>query len=423
MKHNTLRSNPQRLQARLAELATIGAIHDGGVCRLALSEEDRLARDQVVAWMRELGLQVTIDAIGNIIGLRPGRRDGPPVMTGSHIDTVATGGRYDGSLGVLAGLEVVATLNDHNITTEHPLAVACFTNEEGSRFAPDMLGSLVYVGGLSVADARAISGIDGAQVGECLDAIGYAGTADCGHPAVRAFVELHIEQGPLLEQQGMTIGAVEQVQGISWMEYQITGVSNHAGTTPMALRHDAGYAAAALACEVRRLARAMGDHQVGTVGALTLTPNLVNVVAEQARLTVDLRNTDESLLQQAETELAAFVQRLAIAEGVTIESRRLARFEPVDFAPAVIQRVETTAQTLGYSVRRMPSGAGHDAQMLARVCPTAMIFVPSVGGISHNIKEFTRAEDVQAGADVLLNVVVDLAMASTKSLANPLSIG
>lgn len=410
MTTDTLRIDIDRLMARLDSLAEIGAINDGGVCRLALTEEDRLGRDRVVEWMHELGLQVTVDRIGNVIGLRPGRRDGPPVMTGSHIDTVRTGGRYDGNLGVLAGLEIVAVLNDRGIATEHPLAVAFFTNEEGSRFAPDMMGSLVYVGGMSVEDARAVEGIDGARVGECLDAIGYAGAADCGNPAVRAFVELHIEQGPILEREGLTIGAVEQVQGISWTEYTITGVSNHAGTTPMPLRNDAGFAAAAIACEVRRLAKAIGGHQVGTVGALSIAPNLVNVVANRATLTVDLRNTDEQRLQQAEAELAGFVEQLAADEGVTIESRRLARFEPVDFDPAVIGRVEAAAREFGYSVRRMPSGAGHDAQMLARACPAGMVFVPSVDGISHNVREFTAREDLEAGANVLLKVLVDLAM-------------
>ncbi len=404
-----LHINRDRLLRRLDALAEIGAIDGGGVCRLALTEEDRLGRDQVTAWMRELGMAVSVDRIGNVVGVRAGRRPGPPVMTGSHIDTVRTGGRYDGTLGVLAGLEVIEVLNERNLETEHPLAVAYFTNEEGSRFAPDMMGSLVYVGGMSVEEARATRGIDDSTVGECLDAIGYAGEADCGAPSVHAFVELHIEQGPILEQKGVTIGAVEQVQGISWTEFTVAGVSNHAGTTPMPLRHDAGYAAAAIACEVRNLAMRIGGNQVGTAGALTIAPNLVNVVANRATLTVDLRNTEEERLQRAEAELAAFVDQLAKNEGVEITSRRLARFQPVEFDAGIVDRVERAARDLGLSVRRMPSGAGHDAQMLARVCPAGMVFVPSADGISHNVREYTEPDHLEAGANVLLRVLVDLA--------------
>jgi N-carbamoyl-L-amino-acid hydrolase len=375
MTGENLRIDIDRLLGRLERLGEIGALEGGGVCRLALSSEDQQGRDLVVDWMKDLGLRVDIDGIGNIIALRPGRREGPPVMTGSHIDTVRTGGRYDGCLGVLGGLEVVQALN----------------------------------GGLALDEALATQGIDGENLEECLDAIGYRGSAPCGSPAVKAFVELHVEQGPVLEAEGIAIGAVEKVQGISWREYRIEGVSNHAGTTPMSLRHDAGYAAAAIACEARRLAGEMGGDQVATVGRLELSPNLVNVVANQALLTLDLRNTDERALQQAETRLAAFIERLGRDEGLIIESRSLARFEPVEFDRSLVARVEGAARELGLSVKRMPSGAGHDAQMLARVCPAGMIFVPSVGGVSHNVRDFTEARDLEAGANVLLKVLLDLA--------------
>jgi len=409
MSVSNLRIDRARVLARIDALARIGAIDGGGVCRLALSDEDRAGRDQVVSWMRAAGLAVSVDRIGNVVGVRAGRVAGAPVMTGSHIDTVRTGGRYDGNLGVLAGLEVVETLNDAGITTEHPLAVAFFTNEEGARFAPDMMGSLGYVGGMQVDDILATVGIDGTSVGENLERIGYAGDAPVGDPRVRAFVELHVEQGPVLEEEGRTIGVVESVQGISWTELTITGVSNHAGTTPMRLRHDAGFAATAIAVEARAIAREFGGDQVATVGALTLKPNLVNVVANHALMTVDLRNTDEQRLRDAEARMAAFIENLAREEGVSIGARSLARFEPVVFDPDMVARVEAHALAHGHGVRRMPSGAGHDAQMFARVCPTAMIFVPSVGGISHNVKEYTAPDDIEAGANVLLSVLVEQA--------------
>ncbi|WP_163559319.1 Zn-dependent hydrolase [Halomonas sp. NO4] len=405
---DTLRIDGQRLLARLKRLGEIGALPGGGVCRLALTEEDRLGRECVVGWMRELGLSVSTDAMGNVFGMRPGRETGAPVMTGSHIDTVRTGGLYDGTLGVLAGLEVVATLNDAGITTRRPLCVAFFTNEEGARFAPDMMGSLVYVGGMPLEEALATEGIDGQRVGDCLAAIGAQGDQAVGQPVVHAFVELHVEQGPVLEESAVTIGAVEKVQGISWTELTFTGTSNHAGTTPMRLRHDAGYAASATATFVRELVTRIGGDQVGTVGSLEVQPNLVNVVANQARLTVDLRNTDNDRLTRAETELAAFVEQLAEREGVEVAQRTLARFDPVPFDPGMVDRVEASAKALGHSVSRMPSGAGHDAQMLARVCPTSMIFVPSVGGVSHNIHEYTAPEELTAGANVLLQVMLDL---------------
>ena len=405
-----LRINGERLLSRIEELASIGAIDGGGSCRLALTDEDRAGRDLVVTWMRDLGLDISIDSIGNVVAVRPGKTDGPPTMTGSHIDTVRTGGRYDGNLGVLAGLEIIESLSENKIETQHPVAVAFFTDEEGSRFAPDMLGSLVYVGGMTLEEALDIKGVDGAKVGDELDRIGYRGTSPCPGPSPRAFVELHIEQGPVLEVEGVTIGAVTGVQGISWTELTVTGESNHAGTTPMALRHDSGFAAAAISTYVRDLSLEMGGTQVATVGRLELHPNLVNVVAGSAILTVDLRNTVEARLLESENKLADFLLELASNEGLEIEKRQLARFEPVEFNQEVVDTVENIASRLGHSVMKLPSGAGHDAQMMARVCPTGMVFVPSHKGISHNPQEHTDSDDLIAGCNVLFQTILDLDM-------------
>ena len=330
-------------------------------------------------------------------------------MCGSHIDTVRTGGRYDGNLGALAGLEIIETLYDAGLTTRRPLAVAFFSNEEGARIAPDMMGSLVYVGGLPLAEAHAAVSIDGKTVADELERIGYRGDAPVPGATPYAFVEqLHIEQGPILEAEGIGLGAVTGVQGISWTEVKVEGQANHAGTTPMSYRHDAGYVAAETAAFVRRLVKEMGGAQVGTVGAIDLDPNLVNVVARKAVLTVDLRNTDESLLQQAEARLNQHLDTIAEAGGVETTTRKLARFEPVDFDWRVIELVEDTAKALGNTVRQLPAGAGHDAQMLARVCPTGMVFTPSVEGISHNPKEHTDPKDLEAGANVLLQLLLTL---------------
>jgi len=404
-----LRIDEDRLFGALGELAEIGAIEGGGCARLALSDEDKAGRDRVVGWMRALGLDVRVDAIGNVIGVRAGAENLAPVMTGSHIDTVRTGGRYDGNYGVLAGLEVVRALNAAKITTRRPIAVAFFTNEEGARFQPDMLGSLVYAGGLGLNEAYAAADKDGYSVGDELRRIGYLGPAQPGALRPHAFVELHIEQGPILDEEKVRIGVVESVQGISWTEYTVTGVSNHAGTTPMRLRRDAGFLAASVSVFARKLAREMGGHQVATVGALSLRPNLINVVPNRAVFTVDLRNTDEEKLKEAEARVASHVATVAQEERVEVAAKVLARFEPVIFDSALVDRVEHHARALGLTTRRMPSGAGHDAQMMQRICPTAMIFVPSVAGLSHNVKEHTEAADLLAGAQVLLNLTVELA--------------
>ena len=406
---SSLRISGPRLRARLDALAEIGAIDGGGCARLALTDDDRRGRDLVVTWMRDLGLRVDIDEIGNVVGVWPPDRTDAPVLTGSHIDTVATGGRFDGTLGVLAGLEVIETVITAGIDLARPLAVAFFTDEEGSRFAPDMLGSLVFAGGLALEDALSIRATDGAALGEELVRIGYAGPEPCPARPPSAYVELHIEQGPVLEAEGVTIGVVTGVQGISWTELTITGQSNHAGTTPMAMRHDAGYAASEIAVFARRLAGELGPPQVATVGRISLHPNLVNVVAARAIVTVDLRNTDDSVLAEAERRLVSFCDELAVSEGIEIERRSLARFAPVDFSDEVIALVEETARSHDLSTIRLPSGAGHDAQMLARVCPAGMVFVPSVRGISHNPAEYTADADLEAGANVLLHVLLRLA--------------
>lgn len=404
-----LHVDDRHLLGALDELAVIGAIEDGGCARLALTDEDRAGRDLVIGWMKALGLDVRIDAIGNVIGVRAGQENLAPAMTGSHIDTVRTGGRYDGNYGVLAGLEVVRALNAAGIVTRRPVAVAFFTNEEGARFQPDMLGSLVYAGGLGLNEAYAAADKDGRSVGDELRRIGYLGPAAPGALKPHAFVELHIEQGPILDEEKVQIGVVESVQGISWTEYTVTGVSNHAGTTPMRLRRDAGYLAASVNVFARGLAREMGGDQVATVGALTLRPNLINVVPNRAVFTVDLRNTDEAKLKDAEARVSAHIAEVAGAERVDVDAKVLARFEPVIFDVGLVDRVERHARALSLSTRRMPSGAGHDAQMMQRICPTSMIFVPSVAGLSHNVKEHTDAADLAAGAQVLLNLMLELA--------------
>jgi N-carbamoyl-L-amino-acid hydrolase len=418
-----LRVDVDRLVARIEVLGEIGRVigpnGERGCARLALTDADRDGRDLVVSWMRDLGLDVAIDAIGNVFATRPGRDPSlAPVMTGSHIDTVRTGGRFDGNLGVLGGLEVIETLIRHDVETERGITVAFFTDEEGARFAPDMLGSLVHVGGLPLEEALDIRAADdGARVGDELQRIGYAGALPC--PAAsfpHAFVELHIEQGPILEDEGVQIGVVEGVQGISWTEVTVTGQSAHAGTTPMRLRRDPGVVAARLTAFVRDLTHELGGDQVGTVGRMEFHPNLVNVVPAAVTFTVDIRNTDEATLQVAEQRVHAELHRLAGEEGCTATTRPLARFEPVTFDPAMIDLVESTARRLGCTTRRMPSGAGHDAQMLARVCPTAMIFVPSANGLSHNLAEHTDTPDLARGTNTLLHVLLTTAGASHNAL-------
>ena len=397
-----------RLQNRIKELGRVGAITSGGVSRLALTNEDRDGRDLVVRWMRDLGLSIQVDQIGNVIGSRAGILDSPPIIIGSHIDSVATGGLYDGALGVLAGLEAIQTLNDADLKTQYPIAVSFFTNEEGVRFTPDMMGSAVHQGSLPLETALETVGTDGQTVGAELSRIGYAGDIPVNNMIPRAYLELHIEQGPVLENTNTTIGAVTGVQGISWTEFELQGVSNHAGTTPMHLRHDAGYVAAAIAVEARAIATDFGANQVATVGVSELTPNLINVIANRARVTVDLRNTSDAKLTQSETRLLGFATDTAAAEGVTLEKRSLVRFSPVEFDTVIIDMIEKAAATSDYTYCRLPSGAGHDAQMFAPNCPTGMIFIPSTQGISHNINEFSSEQDIAAGMDVLMKVLLEL---------------
>ncbi len=398
-----------RFLGRLAALAEIGRDGQGRLTRLAASDADRAGRDLVAGWMREAGLDLRVDRIGNLIGLwDPAGTGSGPVMMGSHIDTVIDAGAYDGCTGVLAGLAVIEALRAAGEVPPRPLALAAFTNEEGVRYAPDMLGSLVHAGGLSVEAALATVGIDGTVLGEELARIGYAGPEAPGTLRPHAYVELHVEQGPVLEREGVAIGAVEDLQGISWQEVTIEGAANHAGTTPMAMRRDAGVAAALLVAWLRERARAGNGRSVATVGRLRLEPDAINVIPARAVLTIDLRDPDAGRLAAFEADLAQTLDDLAHAEAVTVTVRRLARFDPVTFDPGLVRTIEAAARARGLSVRRMTSGAGHDAQMMARLCPAAMIFVPSLGGISHNPAERTDDVDLVAGANVLLDVVRSL---------------
>jgi N-carbamoyl-L-amino-acid hydrolase len=403
--------DPPRLLGRIRELGEIGRDPEGRLVRLAASDADKLGRDRLVGWIRQAGLDVAIDRIGNIFGTwrDAANAEQSPVLVGSHIDTVIDAGIYDGCYGVLAGLEVIETLRAASFAPARPIAVAAFTNEEGVRYAPDMLGSLVHAGGLSTEAALAAVGTDGTVLGAELARIGYAGGEVPGFLTPHAYVELHIEQGPVLERAGTAIGAVANLQGISWQRVTIDGIANHAGTTPMSLRRDAGYAAARVIAFLHDLATASNAPTVATVGSIRFEPNAINVIPARAIFTVDLRDPDEQRLQAQEAALAGYLAKLAL-EGVTVATERLARFEPVTFDKDIVALVEEAARQRDLSVTRMTSGAGHDAQMIARIAPAAMIFVPSIGGISHNPRECTDDADLVAGANVLLDVVARLAM-------------
>jgi len=395
-----------RLIDRLQRLGAVGRGPSGGPTRLALTDADRAGRGLLAGWMREAGLELRVDRIGNIFGVWPVPGGGDPVMVGSHIDTVIDAGIYDGCYGVLAGLAVVEALRAAGVKPARPVAVAAFTNEEGVRFQPDMMGSLVHAGGLALETALATVGTDGAVLGEELARIGYAGELEPGAIRPACYLELHIEQGPVLEAERLAIGAVDSLQGISWQRVTISGAANHAGTTPIAARRDAGLAAARVITHLRD--RVANAGTLATVGSLRLEPGAINVIPSRAVFTVDLRDPDEERLQAAEAALAGFLENLAVADGVAVSTERLARFAPVRFDPALVRRIAEAAERRGHRWRHMTSGAGHDAQMIARIAPAAMIFVPSRGGISHNPAEFTAPEQLAAGAEVLLDVVAGL---------------
>lgn len=416
-QHFDICLNAEVLLEQIHSLGEIGLdLQNGGRTRIALSDAEKAGRDRLVQWMRALDLDVRIDRIGNIFGtLRSPSDTGAqaPLMIGSHIDTVANAGALDGCYGVLAGLAVVRALREAGRLPARSITIGAFTNEEGARYQPDMMGSLVYAGGLDVAEALATIGTDGTCLGDELARIGYAGDLEPGAIVPHEYLELHIEQGPILEAENTLIGVVENLQGISWQRVTIQGSANHAGTTPTRLRHDAGYVAAAVVTALRQIACDSNGTTLATVGCMAFEPNLINVIPRKSEFTVDLRDPDDDRLSAAEQGLSTFLGNIAVAEGVQISTERLARFQPVTFDAGLVEAIASSAERLGFSHRRMSSGAGHDAQMIARICPAAMIFVPSRGGISHNPREHTDDDQLIKGVEVLLDVVI-------RRLASPL---
>ena len=413
-----IRIDKRRLWQELEALGEVGAYTDErtkirGVNRLALTAADGAGRRHVVERMRSLGLEVTVDQIGNVYGRRAGK-DGrkKPVLSGSHIDSVPTAGRFDGCLGVLGALEVIRTLEDRGIVTHRPIVAAFFTDEEGARFGTDMLGSAVATGRLDLEAAYRLADRDGLVLRDELEKIGFLGTADVNLDPPHAYVECHVEQGPILRAKGVDVGVVTGVQAISWQELTITGKSAHAGTTPMDLRADAGVAAARINLKLREMIASgrFGDAMRATMGGIVPHPGLVNIVPGRCIATVDLRNPSDEHMRAAERELIAFYDTVAREERVEITWRQTARTEHVPFSPGVQERVARAAAELSLTHERIISGAGHDAQEMARICKTGMVFVPGeYDGISHNPREYSTPEQCENGVNVLANVIVQLA--------------
>jgi N-carbamoyl-L-amino-acid hydrolase len=400
-----LSTSSDRLWSSLMSLATLGATPRGGIRRLALTELDAQGRDRVTGWLREAGCQIQCDAIGNLYAIRPGTdATAAPVGMGSHLDTQPSGGRFDGQYGVLAGLEVIRTLNDAGIRTRKPIAVAVWTNEEGTRFQPVMMGSGVYAGAFTVEHCLAQRDAEGISVGEALAAIGAAGTDAA--PAFDAYFEAHIEQGPVLENESKTIGVVEGALGQRWFDVVLEGQDAHAGPTPIELRRDALLAAAQLTVAVREVATSHPHYARGTVGRLVVSPNSRNVIPGRVEMSIDLRCADAATLDAMTDAVKGAASKISADSGVSISLEQTVYFAPCAFDTALVASIETTAQAFGYSHRRLASGAGHDAVYVARRCPTAMIFVPCERGISHNEIENADPAHIHAGANVLLHAVL-----------------
>lgn len=401
--------NGERLLKKLKELGNIGRDKDNKLTRLAASKEDKEGRDLVVKWMKDLNLDVKIDKIGNIFGLwiDESNKDKNPILTGSHIDTVINAGIYDGCYGVIGALEVIETLKENNYIPNRPIGIGVFTNEEGVRFQPDMMGSLVYAEGLDLEEALNSKSPEGATLKDELKNIEYYGEYEPGFIKPEGFIELHIEQGPILDKEGYSIGAVENLQGISWQKITIDGVANHAGTTPMYLRKDAGYCAAKIQVFLNEKTT-KEKTSVSTIGTIEYLPNAINVIPSKAVFTVDLRDPNSNKLKALEEDLDNFINKLESEVGVKISKERLARFEPVLFDEKIVSLVENSAKNRDINYKKITSGAGQDAQMMARICPTAMIFIPSKDGISHNPKEFSKEIDLINGANILLDVIKDM---------------
>ena len=407
---DTLRINGDRLWNSLMELAKIGETKKGGVCRLTLTDLDKQGRDLVIKWAKEAGMAVTIDKIGNGFMRRAGRNNAlPPIVTGSHIDTQPTGGKFDGNYGVLAGIEVVRTLNDHNIETEAPIEVSFWTNEEGSRFVPVMMGSGVFAKAFTLEHAYAAKDTEGKTVGEELARIGYIGTEEPGDHPIGAFFETHIEQGPVLEDHGITIGVVQGVLGIRWFDCTVTGMEAHAGPTPMALRKDALQVATHIMQETVAAALRHAPHGRGTVGMVHIHPNSRNVIPGEVKFSIDLRNSTDALVDQMADEVKAFAARMSQQTGLAVKIELVSTYSAIGFHQDCIDAVARATNKLGYSNMPVVSGAGHDAVYMAKLAPSGMIFIPCKDGISHNEIEDAQPEHIEAGCNVLLHAMLERA--------------
>jgi N-carbamoyl-L-amino-acid hydrolase len=405
-----LRINGERLWESLMDMAKIGALPKGGCGRLALSDEDKIGRDLFVRWCEAAGCTIRIDRLGNIFARRPGRHaDRPPVMTGSHLDTQPHGGKFDGVYGVLAGLEVIRTLNDAGVETEAPIEVAVWTNEEGSRFAPAMCASGVFGGAFEADYVLGQKDLDGKSFGEELKRIGYAGQEPCGGRAIDTFFEVHIEQGPILESEGLPIGVVVGVQGVRWFDVTVNGQDAHAGPTPMDVRRDALLAAAGMVAAVNQIARAHAPNGRGTVGQMQVIPNSRNTIPGEVRFTIDLRHPEAATLDRIEAAVRSAFEDCASGGDVAVTIERIWNSPPVAFDQGCVAAVRGAADSLGYKHRDIVSGAGHDSCYVSRVAPTSMIFVPCHGGLSHNEEESADPAHVEAGCNVLLQAILSRA--------------